>query len=235
MFYYDHFEQHAGLLTAIRKAAQHAWRHLVQKSGAGFLQNGQPYMDAFTSGEDWMDGNNSSQLGNADLIAQWFDVFGWLAYKDGDNTFITRADAWMATWNASAFLSTTNIAGIKNYDEAYATWSWRYSYWKSTVENTTLKPRNTAVPTITGVASVGSTLTFNSGAWANGGTSTFDIYRVKAGNVAGTGFIKLTPTTATTYVPVSADVGCYLFIEETRTNASGDGVPAISLWTAAVT
>jgi len=235
MFYYDHFEQHAGLFATIRKAAAHAWRHLVQKSGAGFLQNGQPYMDIYTSGEDWMDGNGSQQLGSADLIAQWLDVFGWLAHHDGDTTLIARADTWLATWNASAFLSTTNAAGIKNYDEAYATWSWRYSFWKSTAANTTLKPRATALPTITGVASVGSTLTFNSGTWVNGGASTFEIYRVKPGNVAGTGFIQLTKTTPTTYVPVSADVGCYLFIEETRNNASGDSVPALSLWTAAVT
>jgi hypothetical protein len=192
-------------------------------------------MNAFTSGEDWMDANNSTLLGVADLLAHWFDVFGWLAYKDGDTTFIGRADTWMATWNASAFLSPSNTVGIKNYDEAYATWSWRYSYWKVTAANTTLRPRNTAAPTISGAATVGSLLTFNPGAWANGGASTFELYRVKTGNVAGCGFIKLTPTTATTYSVVSADVGCYLFIEETRTNASGDSIPAISQWTAAVT
>ena len=88
-------------------------------------------------------------------------------------------------------------------------------------------PANTVVPTISGTPQVGQTLTATNGTWTNSPTS-FTYQWNRAGTaIAG--------ATASTYVPVSADVGTILTISVTATNGSGSSAPATSAATSAVT
>jgi hypothetical protein len=89
-----------------------------------------------------------------------------------------------------------------------------------------LAPVNTAVPTISGTAQVGSTLTATTGTWTNSPTSyTYQWQR------AGT---DISAATSSTYSPVSADVGHTLDVGVTAHNTGGD-VAATSAKTASVT
>jgi len=87
-------------------------------------------------------------------------------------------------------------------------------------------PVNTVLPTISGTSQVGQTLTATNGTWTNSPTSF--TYRW---NHAGT---PIGGATASTYVPVSADVGNTLTISVTATNGSGSSTPATSAVTSAV-
>jgi hypothetical protein len=87
-------------------------------------------------------------------------------------------------------------------------------------------PVNTVLPTLSGTAQVGQTLTANPGTWTNNPTS-FTYQWNRAGTPIG-------GATASTYVPVSADVGNTLTISVTATNGSGSSTPATSAATSAV-
>jgi hypothetical protein len=87
-------------------------------------------------------------------------------------------------------------------------------------------PGNTAVPIIIGTAQVGQTLSTDNGSWTNSPTS-FTWKWNRAGTpIAG--------ATASTYVPVTADVGSQLTITVIAANSSGSSLPATSLPTSAV-
>src|ERR1700736_5024056 len=88
-------------------------------------------------------------------------------------------------------------------------------------------PVNTALPTISGTAQVGQTLTATNGTWANSPTS-FTYQWNRAGSA-------ISGATASAYVPVSADVGNTLTISVTAANGSGSSTPAASAATGAVT
>ena len=89
-------------------------------------------------------------------------------------------------------------------------------------------PVNTSLPTITGTAQVGQTLTSSSGSWTNSPTSYsyqwewFDT----STNISG--------ATGSTYVLATGDVNHKIAVKVTATNASGSSSPATSAATAAV-
>ncbi|MCI0362886.1 MAG: hypothetical protein L0219_03340, partial [Phycisphaerales bacterium] len=88
-------------------------------------------------------------------------------------------------------------------------------------------PVNTVVPTITGIAQVGQTLTATTGTWTNSPTS-FAYQWNRAGTpIAG--------ATTSTYVPVAADVGNALTVSVVATNSSGPSASATSAATSPVT
>ena len=88
-------------------------------------------------------------------------------------------------------------------------------------------PVNTVVPTITGTAQVGQTLTATNGTWTNGTTS-FTYQWNRAGTPIG-------GATASTYVPVAGDIGNTLTVSVVARNSGGSSTPATSAATSAVT
>jgi hypothetical protein len=91
---------------------------------------------------------------------------------------------------------------------------------------TGLIPVNTTLPSISGTAQVGQTLTAAQGIWTN----IPDVFTYQW-NRGGTAIVG---ATASTYVPVAADVGALLTISVVATNASGPSLPATSGSTASV-
>ena len=91
-----------------------------------------------------------------------------------------------------------------------------------------LRRSHTSLPTITGTAQVGQTLTSSSGSWTNSPTSYsyqwewFDT----STNISG--------ATGSTYVLATGDVNHKIAVKVTATNASGSSSPATSAATAAV-
>lgn len=85
-------------------------------------------------------------------------------------------------------------------------------------------PTNTASPTITGTAKVGSVLTANNGTWTGSPTFKYQ-WLANAVNVAG--------ATSKTYTPVAGDVGKVMTVSVTGTNSAGNAVK-VSAATAAV-
>ncbi|MGB6176255.1 MAG: hypothetical protein WBF43_07940, partial [Methylocella sp.] len=87
-------------------------------------------------------------------------------------------------------------------------------------------PTNSSVPTISGTAQVGQTLTATNGTWTHNPTS-FTYKWNRAGTLIG-------GATASTYVPVSADVGDMLTVSIVATNSGGSSSAATSVPTGAV-
>jgi hypothetical protein len=85
-------------------------------------------------------------------------------------------------------------------------------------------PTNTAVPTISGTAQVGQTLTAANGTWTGSPAFTRQ-WKANGTNISG--------ATATTYIPVVGDVGKTITVTVTGTNAAGNA-SATSAATAAV-
>jgi hypothetical protein len=90
-------------------------------------------------------------------------------------------------------------------------------------------PTNNSVPTITGSATVGSTLNATTGTWANNPTSF--TYQWKSAGVNATGPGALTNA----YTPIAADIGNTLTVSVVARNAAGSSVAALSTATSAVT
>ena len=93
-------------------------------------------------------------------------------------------------------------------------------------------PASSAVPTITGTAQQGQTLTEHHGTWSNEPTSY--TYRWLECEGLGGGCLPIAGAASQTYVPVAGDVGHTIEVEETASNAGGPGSPAISSATASV-
>ncbi|MDQ6704016.1 MAG: hypothetical protein M3Z96_13495 [Pseudomonadota bacterium] len=87
-------------------------------------------------------------------------------------------------------------------------------------------PVNSVLPAISGTAQVGQTLTTTNGTWTNSPASFTYVW-----NRAGT---PISGATASTYVPVPADVGNKLTSSVTAINGSGSSTPATSAATSAV-
>ena len=81
-------------------------------------------------------------------------------------------------------------------------------------------PSNTAVPTITGTAAVGSTLTANAGTWSGTGTITYK-YQWEICGSTGTACHNITNATNQTYVPQSGDQGNTVTVVVTATDSTG--------------
>lgn len=93
-------------------------------------------------------------------------------------------------------------------------------------------PGNTALPTITGTAKDGQTLTSSNGTWSGSPTSYTRAWQ--RCDTAGANCTAISGATATTYLLTSADVGRTIRVKVTATNASGSG-NATSTQTATVT
>lgn len=96
----------------------------------------------------------------------------------------------------------------------------------SATSNVTEPPSNTVAPSISGTAQVGSTLTASAGTW-NGYPAPTPTYQWNANGVAIGG------ATASTYTPVSGDIGKTITVTVTETNSSGSA-SATSAATSAV-
>lgn len=88
-------------------------------------------------------------------------------------------------------------------------------------------PANTAVPTVSGTASVGSVLTATNGTWTGRPTPTFTYQWLRAG-------ADIASATAATYTLVAADAGQAISVKVTATNSEGSA-SATSAATAPVT
>jgi len=93
-------------------------------------------------------------------------------------------------------------------------------------------PVNTVLPTITGSAKDGSTLTAHAGTWSGLTPITFAYQWTKCNGTGGE-CANITSATGTTYQAISADVGSTLRVAVTAHNAAGSGV-ATSAQTATV-
>ncbi|HME03373.1 MAG TPA: S8 family serine peptidase [Solirubrobacteraceae bacterium] len=93
-------------------------------------------------------------------------------------------------------------------------------------------PVNAALPTITGTAQQGQTLTEHHGSWMNEPTGY--TYQWLECESLGSGCMPIVGATKQTYVPAATDVGHTIEVEETARNAGGPGSPATSIPTTAV-
>jgi len=93
-------------------------------------------------------------------------------------------------------------------------------------------PPNTAPPTISGTATVGSTLTANPGTWT--GSSITFTYQWRQCDAAGANCTNITNATNSTYVIASGDVGHTIRVAVTATDATGPNT-VTSAQTSAVT
>jgi hypothetical protein len=94
-------------------------------------------------------------------------------------------------------------------------------------------PVNTSVPTITGTAQQGQTLTEHHGSWTNEPTSY--AYGWLQCDSLGTSCLAIPGAASQTYVPTNGDVGHTLEVQETASNAGGASSPSTSATTAVVT
>jgi hypothetical protein len=87
-------------------------------------------------------------------------------------------------------------------------------------------PTNLTIPTIAGTAQVGQTLTATSGTWTSNPVSYTYVWKRAGTPIAG--------ATATTYVPVVADIGNTLTVSVIAINSGGSSTAATSAATSAV-
>src|ERR1700730_9658776 len=87
-------------------------------------------------------------------------------------------------------------------------------------------PTNSAVPTISGTARVGQTLTATTGTWTHNPTSFTYQWNRAGGAISG--------ATASSYVSVTGDIGTTLTVSVVATNTGGSSSPATSAPTSAV-
>lgn len=93
-------------------------------------------------------------------------------------------------------------------------------------------PENTKLPSISGTAQQGKKLTDVAGTWTNEPTKA--TYQWLRCNTKGEGCAPISGAEEATYVPVAADVGHALRVEETAENGAGPSAPATSAQTAEV-
>jgi subtilisin family serine protease len=94
------------------------------------------------------------------------------------------------------------------------------------------RPTNTSSPTIIGTAQQGQTLTEVHGSWTNGPTGY--AYQWLQCDSLGNNCLPIEKATAQTYVPVQADIGHTLKVQEIASNEGGESSPATSSATSAV-
>ena len=84
-------------------------------------------------------------------------------------------------------------------------------------------PRNTALPTISGTARVGRTLTGNNGTWSGSQPMSFAYQWLRCTTNSIASCVAITGATAKTYVPTSADIDFRMRVRVIATNAGGSG------------
>src|SRR6202043_3950178 len=93
-------------------------------------------------------------------------------------------------------------------------------------------PVNTALPTITGTAKMGQTLTAGNGSWTESPTGY--AYQWQRCDKAGANCAAISPANKSTYLVAQADVESTLRVTVTATNSAGPSTPASSNQTAEV-
>jgi hypothetical protein len=173
----------------------------------------------------------------------WFDLpFGsvvalspgtyWIGFITGTTTqgmgYRYASVANSRAYNTNTFSSgPTNPFGSSTKDSEQAS-----IYATYTPGASASAPVNTVPPTITGTIQQGQTLTEAHGSWI--GEPTSYAYQWQQCQSFGNGCLPISGATSQTYVPVAADVGHTLEVQETATNAAGASSPATSAATAVV-
>ena len=93
-------------------------------------------------------------------------------------------------------------------------------------------PVSLVPPTISGVAAAGQTLTESRGSWTNSPTSYAEQW--EDCNASGGACTPIAGATGPSYTLTASDVGATIVVQETASNATGDGNPALSAATAVV-
>lgn len=93
-------------------------------------------------------------------------------------------------------------------------------------------PANTALPTISGTAETGRTLTASAGSWTESPTSY--AYQWERCDSTGANCANVSGATSSSYLLGSADAGCTMRVAVTATNSAGASAPATSAQTAIV-
>lgn len=94
-------------------------------------------------------------------------------------------------------------------------------------------PVNTAVPTLTGTAKVGSAVTASTGTWSNSPTS-YSYSWQSCTSSSGSGCTAISGALSQSYTPVAADVGKFLKATVTAQNSSGSTSASTALSAAVV-
>jgi hypothetical protein len=81
-------------------------------------------------------------------------------------------------------------------------------------------PTNSAVPTISGTAKVGQTLTSTDGTWSGTPTPTYG-YQWQSATTSGGSYSNISGATSATYTLTSSEAGLYLRCQVTATNTAG--------------
>ena len=158
---------------------------------------------------------NSGSTGNANRTLTSNATLKIGAGDDGGSTFGGNIGA---VYGYNAVLSDAQV--LENYNSTMQT----YGYSPPT-------PANSAVPTISGTTPVGQTLTSTTGTWSN--TPSSYGYQWSRSATSGGSYTNISGAINSTHTLVAADVGQYLKVTVTATNASGSAT-ATSVATAQI-
>ena len=158
---------------------------------------------------------NSGSTGNANRTLTSNATLKIGAGDDGGSTFGGNIGA---VYGYNAVLSDAQV--LENYNSTMQT----YGYSPPT-------PANSAVPTISGTTTFGQTLTSTTGTWSN--TPSSYGYQWSRSATSGGSYTNISGAINSTHTLVAADVGQYLKVTVTATNASGSAT-ATSVATAQI-
>jgi hypothetical protein len=197
-----------------------------------------------------VDGNSSTRWSSAFVDNQWWQVdlgsvktvdtvaLNWetayaSSYKiqvSSDGTAFTDAATvsnGAAGWKLTTFAAVSGrylrVLGVTRATQ------WGISFWDAQVFGPAgggggTPPANTALPTVSGFAGQGQTLTAGNGAWSNSPTSfAYQWLRCDSG---GASCVAIASATASTYRLAAADAGSTVAVSVTASNASGSASAA---------
>jgi hypothetical protein len=153
-------------------------------------------------------------------------VFVWNRHGDGPEIAYGKNPADHPDWtfcktgSGSSFCPASSAFSLQIYVNSPITTS------------AVITPANTAVPTISGTTTFGETLTSTTGTWSNSPTSY--TYQWSRSATSGGSYTSIPTAINSTYRLEAADVGQYLKVTVTATNASGSA-SATSAATAQIT
>jgi hypothetical protein len=189
------------------------------------LKEGNEITIAVSQALGWVDLTLPSSLVVAAPAALWIGYIvessnGTIRYKDAVGTMAVNGDAYAG--------GATDPFGTPNSS------AFQWSVYATYTPATGTAPANTSLPTISGTAAVGNTLSGSLGGWT-GATSFTTVWKKDGAAISG--------ATSSTYEIQSADAGHTLTYEVTAINASGNtvatsaglSVPGIFTLTAAPT
>jgi hypothetical protein len=167
---------------------------------------------------------------------QWMDCYPWSANWDNQPELdavcmpITGATSQTYTANASdlGFVLAVEVAADNGSGFAIATDTARTNI------VTEPNPVNTSLPTVSGTAKFGQTLTASNGSWAADTSGGFTYQWLRCDS-SGQNCSAISGATGSTYVPAQADVGKTIVVAVTAHDSSADATVADSAPTAAIT